>query len=175
MGRLRQHFPLSELIDNLAARPVDPGLDCAQGATHRRGDILVTHFVLVKQDKRLSVFNSDVQQRPLDLFAQMAGGVAVVRLVGRLLGKGTGGGPATADGNQRPAAVAGDRQQPRHKLARPVPMGQAPQGPNKALLSHVLGVLPMTEHAITEAEDLTLEPIHKLDHGDLLARQTTVN
>ena len=54
-------------------------------------------------------------------------------------------------------------------------MRQAAQGPDEALLSHVLGVLPMTEHAVTQTEDLALKPFDKLDHGDLLARQTTVN
>jgi hypothetical protein len=175
MGRLRQHFPLSELFDDFATGPVDPGFNGTQGAIHCRRNILITHFVLVEQDERLPVFKSDIRERPLDLFAQVARGVGVGRFVGELLGQRAGGRPAAADGDQRPATVSGDGQEPRHELARPIPMGQAPQGPDEALLSHVFGVLPMTEHAVTETEHLTLKQLDKLDHGDLLARQTTVN
>src|SRR5688572_5374576 len=81
----------------------------------------------------------------------------------------------TAHGQQAPAAVARNRQQPRRQVARSIPVRQAPQCPNKALLRHVFGVLPVAQHAVTKTKYLAVELFHKPQHGGLLARQTTVN
>jgi hypothetical protein len=54
-------------------------------------------------------------------------------------------------------------------------MRQAAQGPDKAFLYHILGILPMAKHAVTQAKHLALELLDKLHHGRLFAGQTAVN
>jgi hypothetical protein len=175
MGHLRQDFPLSELVDNLAARPVDPRLYRAQRAIQRHGDVLITHLLLMKQHKGLPIFWSDVGQGPLDLFAQMPRRIIRGAVIGELLGQGAGLRSATSDGQQAPAAVSGNGQEPRYQVSRSIPVRQAPQCPHKALLSHVFGIVPVAQHPVTQAKNLALKPFDKPHHGGLLTRQTTVN
>jgi hypothetical protein len=154
---------------------MDPGLYGAQRAIQRHGDVLITQFLFVKQQKRLTVFCSDIGQRPLDFFAQMARGIVRGAVVGELLDQRAGVWPASTYRQQTAAAISSNRQQPRDKVSGAIPMRQAPQRPYKTLLRHIFGVLPVAQHAVAEAENLTLETFNKLDHGGLFARQATVN
>jgi hypothetical protein len=42
-------------------------------------------------------------------------------------------------------------------------------------LGHILGILPLPKHAVTEAEHLTLKPSDQFDHGRLIASETTLH
>ena len=54
---------------------------------------------------------------------------------------------------QRDAAVAGDREQPRTHVERPVAAGELPERGQERVLEHVLGLLARAEHMAAEAED----------------------
>ena len=48
---------------------------------------------------------------------------------------------------------------------------QVLQHPHKGFLRGILRVLPLAEHAVTQAEDLPLKPFHQRQHRPLVAGQ----
>ncbi len=150
-----------------------PGLDSPQGNAHRLGNFPVTQFLFMKQNKRLAIILANSRQSQRHLFGQVLGSLNIRQAVGNLFRQHFRGGTALARGKRRPAAVAGNCQQPRFKIAGRIPTVQVLQHPHKSLLGHILGVLPLPKHAVAQPEDLTSKAFHQGQHRPLVASQAT--
>jgi hypothetical protein len=159
------------VIDQGATSAMDPGFDSAQGNIHRFGDLGVAQLLIVEQQKSLRIFGPEVGQCEVNFLGQLIGGPTVRRVIGdqldHWLGKGT-----TATGRQgRATAIARNRQEPGHKISLGVPAMQVFQDADERFLGSVFGVLPLAQHAITEAKHGPAEPLDERKHGRLVTGQ----
>jgi len=166
---------VAELLDQLAAGAMDPGFYGAQGNVHRQGNFTIAQLTLVKQQKRLLIFGPQVGEGQSHFLGQMVGGLLIGTIVGQEFG-GTSERWAAAAGSQGSAAtVAGNRKEPGLKVALGIPTMQISQHADERFLRGILGVLPLTEHSITQAVNLTAKTLDERQHGRLIAGQATLD
>jgi hypothetical protein len=162
----------AEVIDQGAAGAVDPGFDGAQGHIHSLGDFGVTQLLIVEQQKGLGVFGPQVSQREVNFLGQMIGRSSVGRVVGDELDHRLGDRTPPPSGHGRAAAIAGNRQEPGQEVALRIPAMQVFQDPDERFLGGIFGVLPLAQHAITQAKHGPVEPLDERKHGSLVAGKT---
>jgi hypothetical protein len=175
MSRLLDHSTIFQLTDQFAPRSVDPSLDRAQGTIQRGADLCVTQFMLMEQQKSLTILGPQRAERPLDFFGQISGFRDLQGIVAQVVDQGSHRWLPHAHRQQRSAAIAGDGQQPGKELALLIPRAQAAEHSNQRFLCHVLGILSMPQHAITKAEYLAAVRVDQFDHGRLVAAQASTH
>src|SRR6478609_5202254 len=106
---------LPEPVDQFSSRAMDPSLDRPERDIQGVGNLRVTELLLVKQEKRPAILGSQVSERQMHFLGQLTTGVVIWRVVHDQFFRQFTRWPATTRGKRRPAAVAGNRQQPRLK------------------------------------------------------------
>jgi hypothetical protein len=75
------------------------------------------------------------------------------------------GGSAIAFHESSPAAIGGNGQQPRLEGTGRIPSVQTAERANKHVLSHILGIFPMSQHPETQPKHRALKPFHQTAHA----------
>lgn len=152
MGRIERDVPaLFEVGGQFLACAEEPGFHGSLGATHDPADFLTTEFLRIKQSETSAVFVSKSSDALLEFLgpADLAGRRGEVLPV---FGEFEMLFPFGSISQRSPATVDGDGEQPRMEGAHGVPVVQASKRPEEDLLHDIFRILPMREHAETEAE-----------------------
>ena len=149
----------AQVVGELGAGPVQPGLDRPDRSSHRLADLLVGEVLLVEEGEHQPIIGPKPAERPLQLARQVVGVGGSRAMVGPILGRRDGGRAAGALREGRAATVCGDPQQPGAERPLALETREPAEGADKRLLHHVLGIVPVTEHPETKAEDETLIPL----------------
>ena len=154
----------------LGAGLEDEGLDLARGHADRRGDLGLRHAAELEQDQRGALVLGQASEVG-DQFAQVgAQGDAVGEPVERRLDVLDRDRSRPPRGQDRLAAVAGDRVQPGLHGLRELPGAQRPVGAQEGLLERVLAVLGVAQHVPAEREQRPVVPVVEDLEGGLVAR-----
>jgi len=175
MPWLLQDSTLAKLLNQLSPSAVYPRFYGSQRAGHRCADLCITHLMLMKQQERLAILFANSRQSQLYFLSQVFTAGLLVRSVRQVIDKSRRPRTPATRRQKSTTAIAGDRQQPRQELALLVPRFQTSQCADERFLRHVLGVLPVAEHAITQPEDLSAEALDQLNRCVLLSCKTTAD
>jgi len=163
----------SQNVGQLAAGAMQPRFDRSRGTIQNLADFGARQFLLIEQDKTRAVVFPELLQSALKFLAQFAvfGRGPTLRCFDDVR-NGRQPGPLF---QSRPAAIDGNRHQPRNEGATSVPTPQVAEYPEENLLRHILGIFPVPQHAITQPENPALKPLHKRAHRSLVTLDAALN
>lgn len=149
----------AESVGQVGAGAMNPGFDGADGPADREGDFFVGQMVFVIENEDGAIFGSNASERSFEFRGEVVGIVERSSRVGAIVEAFDDDRPSGTARERRPAAIGGDSQKPGTQRPIAIEAGKRPQCANERFLRHVLGVLPMTQHSQTQAENDPFVPL----------------